>query len=157
MRVADGELVQRAPHPVVGARPGEVVAGAGAGRLLVRDHRLEDGGGAVDDRGVEGAGDHDDAGSVGQGAHELRLRLAASLRRPGPLPEPVAVDRDVLADVVRERVVGGVGRPLDEGPEVIEVAVVRGEPDAGRAWGRVVVMGAPSFVGTRVRSSRLSG
>ncbi len=42
VRVAHGQLLQRVPHPVVGARLGEVVADLPAGSALVRDHRVED-------------------------------------------------------------------------------------------------------------------
>jgi hypothetical protein len=128
--VAQRELVERAPDPVVGTRLREVVAGGGAGRVLLGDHRLERRGGAVDDRDVrERAGEDDDAGPVGERVHDLGLQLAAALRVGGLLAERTAVHRHVLPDVVGERVVAGAGGPLDERAEGVEVGVVGGEPD----------------------------
>ena len=76
--LAHRQLLQRVPHPVVGARLGEVVAGRGAAGSLLGDHLVEGLGGAVDDRGVGvRTGEDHQARPVGQRAHQLGLHLAA--------------------------------------------------------------------------------
>ena len=74
--VAHGELLQRVPHPVVGAGLGEVVARGGAARLLLGDQRVEGRGRPVDDGDVgERALEDDDARA---------RRSARAPARPGP-------------------------------------------------------------------------
>jgi hypothetical protein len=105
LRGPHGELLQRVPDPVVRAGRGEVVAGDGARGALLGDHRVELGGGPVDDGGVERAAHDDDARTVGQRAHQL-------LGRGGAQPVGV-VDQHLLLDGRGVRVVGEVrcGRP----------------------------------------------
>ena len=61
--VGDGQLLQRAPQPVVAAGLGEVVAGLHAAGLLLLDQRRDHRRGPVDDRGVERVREDDDAGA----------------------------------------------------------------------------------------------
>ncbi len=130
--VVERGLLQRVPHPVVGARLCEVVPGARARRALLGDQGLEHLGGTVHDRQLrEGAPEDHDAGPLGERPHQLGLHLTALPGRHG-LAEPVAVvDEDVPLDRGRVREVAQVGGLLDEGTEGVEVAVLLGEPGAG--------------------------
>ena len=150
--IGDGQLLQRAPQPVVAARFGEVVSGLHAARLLLLDQRCDHGSRAVDDGRVEGAGEDRDAGAVHQGAGQLRLHRAAALRRRDVVGQRFAVEQHSALDAVRMRVVGRVGLHLDDGSEVVEPAVVAGEPAAVRTDGRCGHGRTPSSWG----SSRLA-
>ncbi len=123
--VADGHLVERVPHPVVGAGPGEVVAAGTARRPLLLDDRGEDGArpvhhGEIGERPLE----HHDAGPVHEGTHPFALHAP---RVGGPQPVAV-VEQDVLLHPLGERIVTRIGAPVDQGAEGVEVAVLLPEP-----------------------------
>jgi hypothetical protein len=146
LRVGDGQLLQRAPQPVAAAGLGEVVAGLHAAGLLLLDQRRDHRRGAVDDRRVEGPLEHDDAGAVHQRVGQLGLHRAASLRGRDVVRERLAVEQHAALDAVRVRMVGGVRLDLDDGPELVQVAVVAGQPTAVTDGGSGHV--SNSFAGT---------
>ena len=85
---------------------------------------------------------HDDPGAVGQ----RRASSAWTARRPSLRGDVVAracvVDQDAVLDAVGVRVVGQVGRCLDDGAELVQAAVVARSADwraVGRAGGAVTV------------------
>lgn len=135
-RRAHRELVQGAPHPVVGAGLREVVTGDGAAGLLRGDHGVERVGGPVHDRGVrKGPLEDHDPGTVGERPDQLGLHVAAPGRGGGVLAEAGSVDQDPLLHGVGIRVVGRVDILLDDRPEVLEAAVALGEPASAGASG----------------------
>ena len=124
--IAHGQLLQRVPDPVVRARGGEVVARGRAGRPLVGDHRVERGGHPVHRIEVgEGAPEDDEARPVGQCPDQLDLH-----RGPvgGGAEGGRVVDQDLLDQLSRVRVVGRVGAGGEDGDEVLDPAVVLGQP-----------------------------
>ena len=135
VRGAQRQLVQRPPHPIVGTRRGEVVAGDRSARLLLDDHRLEHLRRPVHHGPVEGALEDDEAGTFEEHSYQLGLHAAATLRRLEVLTHRIAVDRDVLLHRVGVAVIGGIGDPLDDGPKVFETTVVGSKPGPGRLFG----------------------
>lgn len=133
--VLPGQLLQRVPHPVVGARRGEMVARDGAGRALRLDQRLEGRGGPVHDRGVrEGTAEDGDPRPVGQGPDHL-LRHRPPFGLPGGAQPFALVEGDVVHHLGGVGVVGRVGGTLHQGTEGIEVAVLLGQPRAAQGSG----------------------
>ncbi len=128
LRVLPRQLLQRVPHPVVGARRGEVVARRCAGRALCGYQRLEGRGGPVHDAGVgEGAAEDGHPGTVGQRAHHL-LRHRPPLGFAGRAQPAAVVEEDVVRHLGGVRMVGRVGGALHQGTEGVEVAVLLGQP-----------------------------
>src|SRR6266498_1816638 len=129
-RLADRQLLQGVPHPVVGARLREMVAGGRAAGPLVGDHRVERVGGTVDHRQVgERPLEHHQAGAVHQRTREFGLDLPMPSNRAGVRPHPVAVvDQHVLLYSVGVRVVAQHRGAADEHHEIRQPAVVLGQP-----------------------------
>ena len=122
------QLVQGSPDPIIGARLGEVVTRSHARLLLLGDHRLELLRRPIHHRRVERLLEHQHAGAFEECSGELGLQGAASVGSAARRTQVLAVDQDVLLDRVGERVVGQLGRLLDEHPEVLEAAIVGIDP-----------------------------
>jgi len=66
--------------------------------------------------------------NVQQRPRQLGLDVALSLGRGDAGTKSRSVDQDVLLNALGVRVVGWIGVLFDDGTEVIQAAVVRGEP-----------------------------
>ncbi len=163
LRRLHGQLLQRVPDPAVGARSREVVAVRTAGRLLLGDYLVEGGGHPVHHCVVgEGGLEDDHARPVGERADQLGGHVVAARLGRGRRAEPVGVvDEDVLLDPVGVGVRREVGGLLDDGREVLEADVGRGQPRGGGGGGqraghaRTLAPHGPSRP-TRVPQERLS-
>jgi hypothetical protein len=132
LRSPAGELVQRAPDPVVGAGRGEVVTRDRPGRVLLGDDGREHLTGPVHHLRVERRREHHDARAVQQRPGQLGRQFpppGAGCRLFGRL---ASVDRHIFFNNVGTGILTQVGDLLDFGPEVIEAAVFGGVPAAGR-------------------------
>ena len=142
-RVAQAQLLERVPDPVVRARLGEMIAAADIAQALFVDDRPEMRIGLVDRREVgERAADDDDARSVGQRLDPFRHQFLARFGRSrGAARLEAVVDGHVRRDVAGEGIVSAIGGPLHELLERIEVARVRREPHSvgPQAFGVVVL------------------
>ena len=120
--VAQRELLEGVPDPVVGTRLGVVITRRLSGRVLVVDDRLEDIGHPIDDGRVgKRAREHDEPGSVGHRYGKLGLDAAPAGRCGDLGPEPIAVvHEDVVDDVGGVWVVAHVGGHLDDRAQVVE-------------------------------------
>ena len=130
--VAQAQLLERVPHPVVGAGLGEMIASANVVQALFIDDRPEVRVGLVDRGQVgEGAANGDDAGTVGERLDPFRHPFLSGLGGGCSAARLEAViDGHVRHDIAGERIVGAVGGTLDQPFELVEVARVRAEPNA---------------------------
>ena len=132
--VGHRQLLERVPHPVVGAGLGEVVAGEPALGVLGRDQVPEHARRPVHRLGRHGPFEQDDAGAVDQGGGQLGPQLGSQLGVVGGSvgQRGGVVGGDALRDPRSQRIVGRVGGLFDQRREGVQVAVVpRPEGSAG--------------------------
>ena len=122
-------LLRRVPHPVVGARLGEMVAAARARGGFLGNDPVEERRRRVDDAGVRhAAANGDDAGAGVEDRVPFRQQVDGIV---GRAPHHLAViDRHVAGDFRRRRPVGQARFLFDAGPEGFEFSGILAQPGA---------------------------
>ena len=131
LRIAHGQLLQRVPHPVVGAGLGEVVADLTAGGTLVRDDlpRRQRSPGPPPHVSGKAPRIATTPRPVGQRAHQLGGDCLVTVRRDRLVTKALGVvHQHVVDDLGSEREVRQSGALGDESDELVEVAVDGPQP-----------------------------